>query len=352
MITYLKPKIYYSDLYDEHTVEQCRRIEKNFAKEVKEYTGEKASAHKYVWKLWIYFTTGERYVRKESVIAEWMESDKAKDDKLRDTEAPSPIPCLFCQNEMDQDGRKYLSSREKADIDLVLFFYQCPKCDKRRAFWEDGKEFEAKSDYCKKCGGILNVEFKDSKIKMKTIYSCPDCGDRKESVHIKNKDTDKKDSDYLQDKEKYCLSDEEGWKYIKFKQDMATVSKDIEEMKEKEKNKHIYDAVAKLQKLKVSDLENLLNKKLKKENYNKLKFINTEIIDTVIVSFTIQDEKSGREEYNSRKDLEKLIKKTLLNTNWQLMSEGVNYRLGILSGRLKGYEREEDLIKLVNKQIK
>ena len=32
------------------------------------------------------------------------------------------------------------------------------------------------------------------------------------------------------------------------------------------------------------------------------------------------------------------------------MSDGVDYRLGILSGRLKGYENEEDILKLM-KQI-
>lgn len=29
------------------------------------------------------------------------------------------------------------------------------------------------------------------------------------------------------------------------------------------------------------------------------------------------------------------------------MSDGINYRLGILSGRLRGYENDEDLLKLV-----
>lgn len=29
------------------------------------------------------------------------------------------------------------------------------------------------------------------------------------------------------------------------------------------------------------------------------------------------------------------------------MSEGIMYRLGILSGRLRGYELEEDLLKLI-----
>ncbi len=47
--------------------------------------------------------------------------------------------------------------------------------------------------------------------------------------------------------------------------------------------------------------------------------------------------------------LNRVIKKTLEGTNWRLMSEGVNYGLGYLSGRLKGYEQEEDLLQLVKK---
>jgi hypothetical protein len=34
------------------------------------------------------------------------------------------------------------------------------------------------------------------------------------------------------------------------------------------------------------------------------------------------------------------------------MSEGVNYRLGYLTGRLKAYEREEDIIDLVKRSTK
>ena len=33
------------------------------------------------------------------------------------------------------------------------------------------------------------------------------------------------------------------------------------------------------------------------------------------------------------------------------MSEGINYRLGILTGRLKAYEKEEDLLKITNLEI-
>lgn len=102
-----------------------------------------------------------------------------------------------------------------------------------------------------------------------------------------------------------------------------------------------------LKKLTAADLQQLLIPALKKEGYGKLELSNPEIRKEVIVSFTIQDEKSGRAEYDSEKKLEKIIEQTLRDTNWKLMSDGVYYRLGILSGIIKGVESEEDLVKLV-----
>ena len=32
---------------------------------------------------------------------------------------------------------------------------------------------------------------------------------------------------------------------------------------------------------------------------------------------------------------------------WRLMSDGIHYRLGLLGGRLRAYEREEELVTIV-----
>lgn len=72
----------------------------------------------------------------------------------------------------------------------------------------------------------------------------------------------------------------------------------------------------------------------------------------VFIGFNCLDSKSDREDYDSRKALEKLIKKTLEHTNWRLMSDGISYWLGYLNGRLRAYEREEDLKELVMKTRK
>ena len=105
--------------------------------------------------------------------------------------------------------------------------------------------------------------------------------------------------------------------------------------------------MAKLKKLTVIELEKLLTPVLEKEGYIKLEFSQLDLQKDVIISFTIQDTKTGQHEYDSRMKLKKVIEKTLVNTNWRLMSEGIHYRLGILTGQLRGREREEDLAKLI-----
>jgi predicted DNA-binding ArsR family transcriptional regulator len=67
----------------------------------------------------------------------------------------------------------------------------------------------------------------------------------------------------------------------------------------------------------------------------------------VFIGFSCLDNKSGREDYDSRKTLKKLVDKALIDTNWRLMSDGISYRLGYLNGKIRAYEREEDIKKLV-----
>jgi len=118
-------------------------------------------------------------------------------------------------------------------------------------------------------------------------------------------------------------------------------------IEERIKNKKLFEKLAKIKKLTVAELQKLLALTLEKEGYIKLEFSKPEMDKDVIISFTVQDNKTDRGEYDSRIQLQRILKKTLENTNWRLMSEGVYYRLGILSGRLRGYETEEDLLKLI-----
>jgi hypothetical protein len=120
-----------------------------------------------------------------------------------------------------------------------------------------------------------------------------------------------------------------------------------EQAQQKYDNK-AYIEVSKLNKLTIVDLEKLLTNVLKKANYQKLSFSSPEINQFIYVPFTLQDADTSRRANISTSTLEKLLKTTLENTNWRLV-DGISYRLGFLSGRLKGFEREEDLVKLYEK---
>ncbi len=80
--------------------------------------------------------------------------------------------------------------------------------------------------------------------------------------------------------------------------------------------------------------------------YINLQFSKPEIERFVVIPFTIEDTDSKREEYDSRSKCKRIINNTLEKTNWRLMSEGIDYRLGYLTGKLKGYENEEDIANL------
>lgn len=127
------------------------------------------------------------------------------------------------------------------------------------------------------------------------------------------------------------------------------LSRFMKTWEDKEKNKKLYEKLAKIKKLTVAELQELLTATLKKDGYIKLELSKPEVRKDVIIGFTVQDDKAERKEYDSRVQLRKLLDKTLADTNWRLMAEGISYRLGILSGRLRGYENEEDLIKLISK---
>jgi len=121
----------------------------------------------------------------------------------------------------------------------------------------------------------------------------------------------------------------------------------MDKLKEKEKHKDVYNKVAKLKKLTVVDLEKLLVPILKKASYIKFQFGQPDMGKDLFLPFTVQDAKSERKDLISTSNLNKLLKKALYDTTWRLMSEGTSYRVGILSGRLRAYESEEDQLKLV-----
>lgn len=102
----------------------------------------------------------------------------------------------------------------------------------------------------------------------------------------------------------------------------------------------------------IPSASSLLAPAVTKTGYSEFKLGEPQIGREVMVPFGCLDTKPERESYDSRTGLKKLITDTLAGTNWRLMSDGIHHRLGYLSGRLRAYESEDDLRKLIEKEAK
>lgn len=358
---YLKPESYYSDLYDRFTVDNCRlteSIHKKRWRSKKSNKTVKEKWHKVADKMALHFAlfleTGERYLNKEKTIREWMERDGKKDDLLNSAQPPENIQCLACRSIMTPISKDLYTWGPLDKEDRVLFMYDCPNgCSPRRAFFDNGEEYRPKPHLCPKCNNALDYTDKQLKNKVITNYTCSHCGYKEKDeldLSIK-KEKEKIDKNFAKDRERFCLTKEQGQKYLEGKIQLEQLKKLVDELKEKEKNKDLYDRVKKIKKLTVAEFQKLLAPILEKEGYTKFDFSKPEMTRGVIVQFTAQDNKTGREKYDSEHQLKKLLKSTLASTNWRLINNDIFYSLGVLSGRLKGYELEEDLLKLIQKQL-
>lgn len=363
MAQHLKSKQYYADLYDKHTVHQCRswlntKLPPEYYKEqankqgVSEEMAKNARGAADHW--YIYMHTGERYIKKEETIRQWMERDEARDQLFETATGPEEITCLTCGRLMFVSSKHLNIAINDDEKDTVLFFYDCPLDHlPRRAFYNNGEEFRRSPTLCTKCKTPVTEEEKDTKKKFVTVLTCPNCkhAEKREIERTANKE-EEPDPDFDKDRVRFCLSDADGQKFIEFKHNMAEVSKILERHKEKENEKDVYDAVGQLKKLKVVELEELIRPILEKEGYIKLQFKNPEITKDVIVPFVVYEQRPDREDRASTYTLEKTLRKALRGTNWRLMTDGTSYRLGMLEGRLHGYEREEDLANLIRQEAK
>jgi len=235
----LKPEIYYRDLYDRHTVDQCRRTEKMLKEkdvskspEAEKFSKEDVDRMK---RMVEYFTLhmeiGERYLNKEKTIREWMDADRAKDELFESAQAPEGIRCLSCRNIMKPNFKDLWSEYEKPD--RVLFMYDCPNnCMPRRAFFDNGEEWRVKQNLCPNCNIKLDEKVIKGENKLTTNYLCSKCGyaDTKEMDFTHKEEPF--DEKFAADRDRFCLTDEEGKKFSDEKwhlEQMARLGKEFEE---------------------------------------------------------------------------------------------------------------------------
>lgn len=359
---HLKPRDYYENIYDHITVSSGRRDTEMFNRMYEEFfkimPDEPKNSHRAVLHLNLIYVVYvgndllDRYDKRDERIQEMMAKDEAKDQQVADARLKAEPKCQHCGKIGLRITNKMLHHRKGFDEpEEVLFMLKCTVCNKNSAVWEDGAPLEHRKSHCPECKNVMDEKDTRKGKVLTTTYTCSSCGHSyKDKLDLNPRKEDEPDPDFETDKTLYCLHDEKirqelrdaRWRY----DEMARLGKEI---KEKEDNKHIYDAVAELKKPKIAELVPLLAPALEKAGYIEFTLDKPEVGKDVFIGFSCLDSKGQRSDHDSQRDLQKVIKSTLLTTNWRLMSDGISYRLGYLSGRLRAYEQEEDLKNLVIK---
>lgn len=356
---YLNDLQHYIDQYDLQTIKDCLEsldVHTTVYKEVlaskegqKFSPGDKAKGSNWLSNQYIFSIQAQRYKNKEETIQKWMERDRILQNKFDTTPLPRGITCSTCHCAMT-NSMKHMDSFDEPYP--MMFLFACPKCKKKKWINEDGSEHITEPIRCPKCKSEANLlVLKEEKDKVTWETNCPKCGFKeittddfaKSNADRKKKlDHDKKLLETYRDK--FC-SDEKGkemYEYI----EALKVANIVYEEEVKKYDSTAYQKISKLKKLTIIELEKLISESTGKLKYQKLVFESPQLTQHIIVSFSIQEADPMRKKEDSISQLQKIIKDLLEGTNWRLMSDGISYRLGFLTGRLKGYENEEDLLAL------
>lgn len=362
---YLQEKQYYDDLYDLFTIKECLGFywdmmdsfdEKRGAKEFKKYTNKEFDKEvRKVVSITVNVIAGERYRRKVETIEEWIRNDKETQDIYDSAEPPIGVMCKhYGSSKLEVTTKDFFNRFDEKP--KIVFMFKCSSCSRRQAHYDDGTPWKYKKPLCPKCNAELDSKSTHTEDTSATIESCPKCLYQNKDVFDFKKSAEERKKKDKQDKfllkkyrKEFCWTDEQGHQYMRTVDNLRRM-KDEHTEEEKKAQDPRYQKARKLKKLTVVELKKLLSDQLEKEKFVELKLGEPDMGKFVIVPFTVQEADPDRKGRASQADLSRLMRKVLMKTNWRLMSDGVSYRMGYLSGRLKGYEREGDLVSLFKAQ--
>jgi hypothetical protein len=343
MEKYRKPDEYYQEDYDRTTISILKQLEKDghgpqyydLSKGPLTVTNQMDPFSKF------YETGVGRAQRRDNFIMSLKLDDEKKDRLVARYPVPEIVRCNECNNRMHLCNHFF---REDAEI---LFVFECPKGHMpRKVLYPNGDEFFFKKKSCGKCGSQdIKTSSKKTKKSLTFTEKCKRCGEVTTDFYD------------LTFKKEEPITEEDRKKYITYFKGRRTFWQDLEAIANlkhliisDEKLKNELYKTESIEKLKVAHLEERLIKLLKTTKFKKFKIQSYNTTRNVILEFTVQDS-SDLSEKESKRNFIKIIQNNLLNTNWRLVDpSNLNYRMGIISGRLKAHETDEELIALA-KQI-
>lgn len=358
MYRHLKDRSYYEQLYDCHTVEIGRRGRYHYhefyselEQKLKERDppdeisrpGNAILVNAFYMQI-LGYELLKRYEEREQKITAWMERDRQLDERLHDTNLKHNPPCQHCGQLKLKLYDKMLMSRDTSDIhELVLIFLKCSNCHRISLYWEDGAPYHSAADTDE-----TPAVSSDTPEPPKTTGDINNIHD----TYFWNVDPET-DPDYAKDRYKFCLYDESELKRLRdTREGIARFAELGRHFAEKDKEKSIDRALKQIKQLTVSELIKTLTPVIEAQRYSNVAFSTPQPGRYLTVEFSCLETDPERQEYQGVRDLKRLINDQLALTNWRLMSTGISYRLGFLSGRLKAIESQDELRALAEKLLK
>lgn len=357
-MSHLKQKQHYSDLYDRHTVQKCRWLINRYAEmdlsddKYQDYDKDELKQTRYkVAQLELYFLTGDRYLQKKETINKWMKRDEAKGEKLKEATLPEKVICDTCGADMVCKDR----TLDTGDTSRIMFFFKCPNNHLPHKYvYSDGTVWNKDPVLCPECNSELEERPTRNDKKVVTEYSCPNCSyDDTDTINLETAEPEG-DPHFEEDRERFCLSEEAGEAYRTERENIEQLSELVakwEDEKEHEKEKERADTI---ERLTVPHIKRKVTTLFEERGLEEIKFDDLEVSPkSTYLKFSIEDPEATKENQRGQcLDLKKQIVSELEDTNWRLMSDGISYRLGIMSGRLRVYESDEDIYNLVKRESK
>lgn len=349
MFKHLQDRKEYEDRYDRMTVESCRRREQFFLEQGDDDGDAEARLKHHIaevgWSIEKTLITLDWYNKRESTIKEWMDADKAKDDMLEAATAPKRVYCDTCSQELFEESRTTWDREGKEE---VLYFMKCSGGHlPMKGVFTDGIHLKFKDKHCPECNGILKSEkLPGSKDEINTKYSCESCSFTETDSFTLSANKNEHDPEYDKDRARFCLSGDALKEVQESAINMENMKRLVDGWKHEEEHKEEYDAIAKLEKLTIPQVKERISIAIKDTNYLNLTFEKPSIEKYVSIEFSVEELETDNKNA-SEANFKKLVRKALQNTNWRLMTDGITYRLGLMTGRLRAYESKEDMLKLI-----
>ena len=333
--TYLKSDQYYLDCYDRITIDLLKKYTIDPGQERSSTNTTEQLVKDVIDTFHFRLTKYERWEKRKTTVETWKKQDRALDNFVKSNPPLTGITCSKCHGEMVVGTHTLKENNTK-----IFYFYNClsgQHCPKR-VISPNGEELFFPRSKCPKCNAELDSKTEEAHDTLIFKDSCPVCD------YLNIEKLEPPEEKPIEKKERlfYCFPNDQEIEHGKnLKEDIANM---ISFFEVSDEEKEVYDLDI-IEKLKITDLENRLRHVLEPWGYVKFQFGTPKNASCFSVDFSAQDP-TAKSEQESIRVLKRAIKKSLLKTNWRLMSSRISYRLGFLSGRLRAYETKEDLIKI------